>query len=66
MNENEVGTASDVPGPWVIQVDSMNVEQARELGKVLGERGITGRFMAGEIADHMRDYAKIRHSKGGE
>lgn len=66
MKENEVGTATDVPGPWVIQVDSMNVAQARELGKVLGERGITGRFMAGEVTDHMRDYARIRHAKGGE
>ena len=64
MKENEVGTAKDLPGPWVVQVDSMTIQQARELGKVLGERGITGRFMAGEVAEHMMEYAKIR--KGGE
>lgn len=67
MKESEVGTAADVPHAWVIEIDSMSVAKARELGRVLAEHGLSGHFLSGELADQLREYAKWRHQqKGGE
>ena len=45
-------------GPWLIVIDKMDYDQAGELGKTMGERGLTGRFMRGTVADNMADLAK--------
>lgn len=67
VKENDVGGAGDVPCAWVIQIDSMTVAKAREIGRLLGQHGVTGRFVAGEIAENMREFAKIRKQmQGGE
>lgn len=46
-----------VPVPWVIVVDSMNQEQAAEVGRVLGGKGLAGRFMRGSFADALKRYS---------
>lgn len=67
MKESDVGTSADVPHAWVIEIDSMSVAKARELGRVLAEHGLSGHFLSGELADQLREYAKWRHEqKGGE
>lgn len=45
-------------GPWLIVIDKMDYDQAGELGKTMGKRGLTGRFMRGTVADNMADLAK--------
>lgn len=45
------------PVPWVIVVDSMNHEQAAEVGRELGKKGVSGRFMRGSFADALKRYS---------
>lgn len=45
-------------GPWVIVVDEMTYQQARDLGKVLGAHKVTGHFLRGKVADYMSDYTQ--------
>ena len=66
MRESDVGTELDVPHTWVIEVET-TVAGAREVGKVLGAHGFTGRFIDGDIAGLARDGARWRkHMKGGD
>lgn len=66
MREVDVGTEADEARAWTISV-TMTVAQAREVGRVLGERGVHGLFLDGEPADNLRKYAIWRRSqKGGE
>ena len=58
------------PEAWVIVVDSMNHNQAIELGKVMGSMGLTGQFLGGDLARNMQRFSKWQRehegSKGGE
>jgi hypothetical protein len=65
LKESEVGTEADMPHTWVIEV-FLSVQQARELGKVLGKAGYTGKFIDGDIASLALDGAKYRKMKGGD
>ncbi len=66
MREQDVGTERDVSHTWVIQVEA-TVAGARELGRILGERGYDGRFIDGDIAGLARDGAKWRRMmRGGD
>lgn len=47
--------------PWVIVIEDMDDAKALEIGKVLGSRGVTGRFCRGSLADVL-----ARNVKGGE
>lgn len=67
MRESEVGKRADVPHAWVIEVEEMTIQQARELGVILGKHGFTGKFISGDIASLSRDGAKWRQlQKGGD
>ena len=66
VKETEVGTEKDVPHVWVIEVFA-SIADARRIGRVLGENGLTGKFIDGDIAGLARDGAKWRRMmKGGE
>ena len=53
------------PVPWVIVVDAMNYEQAAEVGRVLGGKGVTGRFMRGSFADALKRYSDWKRQQEG-
>lgn len=59
-----MGTERDVPHAWVIEVEA-SVAGAREIGKVLGGLGFTGRFIDGDIAGLARDGARWRKMQRG-
>ena len=66
MREQDVGTERDLSHTWVIQVEA-TVAGARELGRILGERGYDGRFIDGDIAGLARDGGKWRRMmRGGD
>lgn len=52
---------------WIMAVDEMTVEQAREVGKILGSMGITGTFVHESREEFMGEYVRwrIAHKKGG-
>lgn len=57
------------PIPWVIVVDAMSYEKAQEVGKALGECGVTGLFMTGTQADNLKEFADLKRKmieKGGD
>ena len=58
------------PEAWVIVVDSMSHNQAIDLGKAMGSMGLTGQFLAGDMARNMQRFSKWQRehgdSKGGE
>ena len=72
MRPIDVGTERDVCHPWVIQIDAMNVDQARRFGKMFKciglaiglDEPLTGRFIDGETADLVIDGAKWRKEHG--
>ena len=65
MSAVSVGPFRDEPCAWVIEIDSMTVSKAQEIGKLLGSNGVTGRFMTGDMADNMKAFAllKVEHEK---
>ena len=64
MAESDVGGERDPPHAWVIEIDAMSVERAREIGRLLGEAGVTGRFLSGDVAENLREYAQWRKAQG--
>ena len=51
-NGARCGSFVDEPHPVVIELTQpITCEQARELGKVLGAHGFTGKFVGGDIAE---------------
>lgn len=51
-------------GPWVIVIDEMSYDQAFDVGRVLGSKGIGGRFVRGTVADNMAHLARLK-AEGG-
>lgn len=49
-----------VLGPWVIVVDAMSTEQAREAGRVLGGLGVSGMFLTGTVASNVYELSRIK------
>lgn len=53
--------------PWVIVVEDMDDGKAREVGKLLGSHGVTGKFCRGTLADVLARNAReggVPHGQG--
>lgn len=56
---------ADEPHAVIMLIDQeITCEQAREIGRCLGERGYTARFVAGNIADFGKQYAAWMRKHG--
>ena len=54
------------PTEWVIVIDSMSHNQAVELGKTMGQMGLTGQFLGGSLARNLQRFSKWQREHGQE
>lgn len=52
---------------WVILLEQeLTTQEAQDLGKVIGKAGFQGRFLSGNVADHLKKSIVTKGEEHGE